>query len=280
MKHSPSPAFMKKLLFFYSLGIFLSLHTYAQIENTPLGGRALGLANASVTLQDPWALWNNVAGIANLEEKHVFIAYDNRFGIGPFQTFGFGAVLPSKYGSLGLSISRFGDNLYNEPKIGLGYAYEIDRVSLGLKVNYVQSNTEGLNSAGAIIIEFGGIVELTDQLTFAAHGYNLNQAELQAEFEEDERLPTILKAGIAYKPIEELFLSIETEKDIDFPATFKAGVEYRIIENLFLRTGIQAEPFNNHFGIGFSPKKFIFDYALTTRDELGISHHISIGFRW
>lgn len=271
---------MKKLLLILGFGIFMSMPIYAQIENTPLGARALGIANASVALQDPWALWNNVAGISSLEQKYIFIAYDNRFSISEFQTFGIGATLPLKKGVVGLSVSRFGDKLYNEPKIGLGYAYKIDRVSLGLKVNYVQANIQGLNSAGAVIVEFGGLVELTDQISFAAHGYNLNQAKLQAEFEEDERIPTILKAGIAYRPIEELFLSIETEKDLDFPATFKAGVEYQIVENLFLRTGIQAEPFNNFFGVGFHKKKFIFDYALTTRDELGISHHVSIGFHW
>jgi len=267
---------MPKLFFplFLFINLFLTIDVFAQMTNYAMGGRSWGMGNAAVTLQDGWAIYNNPAGIANLERIEAFGGYENRFGVTAFQTFGVGAVLPLSFGTVGLQVSRFGDAIYSEQKIGLAYAHELSGVSLGLKINYIQLAFQDLNSTGNITFEFGGISTIIPNLSFAAHIYNFSQSELESEFE-SERVPVILKAGLAYNPVESVLITIETEKDVDFPATFKAGLEYAIIPKVFLRTGLQTEPFINHFGVGFNAEKFNIDYALTTHPQLGLSHHIS-----
>ena len=272
----------------YALIIFIfSQKASAQNDGIPIGARAVGIGNSTVTISDQWAVFNNAAGMANMENIAVGVFFENRFGMKEFSSVAAGFVFPvnqlfrfdtlSSYGVAGMSFYRFGDQLYNEQRAGFGYAHNIKNVSLGIKVNYWQLSIEGLGTKRTYTIEFGGQAAITKELIFGAHIYNINQAKL-AEYK-DERVPTIMKAGLSYRPLDKLMLNIETEKDVNFPASFKAGVEYMIVEKLSLRTGISTRPFFNYFGVGFQFKSFDVNYALSTHSDLGLSHYLSLSYK-
>lgn len=269
---------MQKCLLSFYLMFMITLQAIASGDPFPVGGRALGIGNTTVTLTDSWSLFNNPAGITGVTQLNIMFAYDNRFGMPGMQSIATGLVYPFTQGTLGVSISRFGDDLYSEHMAGVAYSHQISKVRLGIKANYVQVSAGDVSARRTFTFQFGGIAAITPQLSFGAHIYNFNQAKL-AEYQ-DERIPTIMKAGLSYKPFTKLMLNLETEKDIDFPAMVKAGVEYEIIKNLYLRTGITSKPFTGHFGIGFGRKNFQFDYALRTHASLGISHHLSLAYQF
>jgi hypothetical protein len=250
----------------------------AQISNLPLGGRALGMANTAVTVQDEWALFNNVGAMAWLQESSVMMAYDYRFNFSPFQTFGAGGTWVLKSGAMGLSLSRFGDKLYNEQKIGLAYAHKIENTSIGLKINYLQVSLENYGSRGNFVFELGGLTRLSKTLVLGAHIYNLTLAKIKSEFNEITPIPIVMKAGLSYQPVSALLLNIETEKDIDLPARLKLGVEYQLIKHIFLRTGLQTHALSTHFGVGFQTKKWRFNYAIYNQSQLGASHQFALSF--
>ncbi|MCS6821881.1 MAG: hypothetical protein NZ551_08420 [Microscillaceae bacterium] len=282
-----------KMQLFFSLCLLGWLAVgYAQqpiLENQAMGGRAAAIGNASANLVDSWAFFNNIAGIAKVENMSILGAFENRFGMSSFNTFSLAFVNPiftgrntndgKHWGTIGLSISRFGDELFNVQRIGLGYAHEIEQVSLGLKVNYTQVAFQDLGSKGTFQFEFGGRAALSSQFSFAAHIFNFNQSVLRSNFAPDERLPVIMKAGLAYTPIKPLLIAVESEKNLQFPATFKAGVEYQIVANFFLRTGINIRPYTNHFGLGYHTKKLHFDYALLTNNPLGLIHQLALQYK-
>lgn len=256
-------------------------NVYAQADNALVGARATGMGNASVTMTDAWSILNNIAGMTGMEQTTAFATYENRFGFAPFQTLGIGAVAPlsSTGGVVGASISRFGDELYNELKIGIGYAHKIDMVSLGLKINYLQVYLQDLGSRGSFVFELGGLVDLSPEISFGASIYNFSQSSFTSEFAEDEPVPVIMKAGLSYTPSEVLLMILEVEKDIDYPASIRAGLEYQIIKGIYGRTGIRTAPFDLHFGGGISVKKWIIDLALTTQNNLGTSYTFSLGYQ-
>lgn len=259
------------------LGLFTSPNSIAQFENMVLGARANAMGNVATVHTDEWTLWNNIGALAQNENLSVLGTYHLPFGMADFQTFALGAVAPLKFGGVaGLSITRFGDELYNEMQIGLGYSHQIDKVSLGLKVNYAQVAFQDLGSIGTVVLEFGGLAEITPKFHFGAHIYNLNQAKFSSDFSEDEEIPTIMRAGLSYQPIKPLNLVFETEKNINFPASFKFGVDYNVFKNIYFRTGIETEAFISHFGIGFYHKKLRIDYALASESTLGLSHQFSM----
>lgn len=253
--------------------------TIAQAD-VPWGARAAALGNASVTLQDGWALQNNIAGIAGLQVPEVGVYAENRFGIRAFTTAALQAVYPTdKYGNYGISFSRFGDELYSKQHAGIGIGHQLGQFRVGAKADVWQVAVQGFGSQKVVAFSIGGQAEIIPDLYFGAFAYNLNQARLAA-FEE-ERLPTIMKAGLSYRPYHKLYLAVETEKNIDHPADFKAGLEYQILqEKLSLRTGFSTLTNKATLGAGFQVRHLQVDYTFGSTTLLGSSHHLAVSYKF
>ncbi len=266
------------ILFFY----FSISALYAQTR-VYTGAAAAGAGNASVCTADEWAIFNNVGNLAAFKRSVAFLGYDNRFSVSGLNTLSAGFVSPLYFsenaGTVGLSVLRFGDNVFNEQIFGIAYSHQIQGVSLGLKINYLQTFIEGLGTRGAIAAEFGGRAQLSKNLFLGMHIYNFNQAKMTAN--EESRLPAVMKAGLSFRPAEEkLYLNAEVEKEGAREARVKFGIIYAAGKNLTARTGVTTAPFRGSFGLGWRFKKFNFDYALNTHQYLPLSHHIGISFHF
>jgi len=259
------------------LGIY-SLELSAQNGRFDLGSRANGMGNASVTLADGWSMFNNIGGLARVENTMAMFTYQNKYGVPEFNTFGGGFVKPMLNGVAGIGVFRFGDDLYNEQKINLGFSNQFGLTSLGLNLNYLQYNIEGAGTKGILMLDFGGLATITDHLVFGAQVTNINQAELSSFT--GEKVPTVMTAGLSYRPSNGLMLNAEIEKDLDFDAYFKIGLEYEIVKKVKIRTGLVTEPFESAFGIGFAPSAFDVDYAFRNNPNLGDIHELTITYRF
>ncbi|PWJ60255.1 hypothetical protein CLV98_101436 [Dyadobacter jejuensis] len=253
---------------------------FAQGEPFVMGARAWGLGNATVTLSDPYAIGSNVAGIATITDPLIFSSVDTYYSIPGIHTLTFGGVLPIGTDRAGgFTICRFGDQLYNEVHLGIGVGHKLDWASLGVKVNYLQvayNLPSWVSSQQAVSVELGGIIELSNQLCLGAHIYNLLQGSFSGAV--GSRLPTVLKLGGRYRPIEELSLVSEINKNSTHPLVFKVGLDYRVFKVLSLRTGLSSGPMTQHFGAGFRLEAFRFDYAVHSHPHLGWSQHLSLGY--
>ncbi|TDB63402.1 PorV/PorQ family protein [Arundinibacter roseus] len=247
----------------------------------PIGARSWGMAHAIIAQSARESIVNNVAGIAALQDPAFFAAYHSYHGFDGLSTVAFGAVLPIKKElTSGFSVQRFGDKAYNELSMGIGVAHRINRVSLGIKVNYRQiaALTPSLSiSRHAVVIEMGGLVQLSSSLYMGAHIYNLTQS---GKSETDlQQIPTILRVGFMYSPSSVIRLSTELVKNTDDPMSLRYGLEYEVVPHLFLRTGFSTKPRIAHAGIGFNARNFSIDYALSSHTQLGISHHFTLAYR-
>jgi hypothetical protein len=274
----------------YSAVVLLSISLAANAQGHGpgvRGGRAAALGNASVTLSDVWAVGNNVAGLGQLTRPEVSVYADNRFLIRELNNTALAAVLPlgrqpegasstaARHGVVGVELQRFGGALYSEQRVGLGYGYRLGLISVGARADVLQTSIEGLGSRRAVALSLGGQAEVVPQkLAFGAYLYNLNQAKL-AEFR-DERVPTVLKAGLSYRPSAKVLLLAETEKDVDQDADFKAGLEYQVIEALAVRAGVATltEQVTGGFGLRFGRLRL--DYGAGWHNALGLSQHLSV----
>lgn len=256
---------------------FCGGYLQAQWRTGGTGARAAGMANAAVTIQDEWAAFNNIGGLAWNSRAALLSAYDNRFQAAGFHTVAAGIVAPVHGGIwAAATFSRFGDHLFNETFGSLGISHKIANYSLGMRANYVQINMEGLGMRNLFAFELGGVGQLTRQLWIGAHIFNFTQARL-ADFQ-DERLPTVMKAGLSYRPNERLMINIEGEKDAEMPARTKAGVEYRIVEKLALRTGIATQPETGSFGFSLYFRQLEAGYSFATHPQLLPSHHVALRY--
>ncbi|TPE43720.1 PorV/PorQ family protein [Pontibacter mangrovi] len=242
------------------------------------GARAAGMAYATATLHDVWALSNNTAGIAALEQPSFGVQASTRYGERAFTTVALQAIYPTqKYGTYGLSMSRFGDALFSQQHAGLGVAHKLGNFSLGAKADVWQVSVQEYGSRKAVALSVGVQGEVLPDLYFGAFAYNLNQARLASL--EDERLPTVMKAGLSYRPTSRLLIAAETEKSIDYDADFKAGAEYALLQRKFiLRSGFSALSGSLSVGAGFRARQLQVDYAYGSTAPIGSSHHLSLAY--
>lgn len=241
------------------------------------GAKSAGLGHTNVSLSNVWSVQNNIGALGFVEEPQLAFGFHTRLHLQELNTFGALAVVPLPKGACGASISRYGTGPYSLQGAGVGYSHKISYISLGVKFSYLQRSIEHLGSQGAMVLEAGGKAELLPQLHFAAHGYNLSQSRFSTQNE--ERIPTLLKAGLTFLPTDKLQLFLQTFKDIEYPARFSAALAYLLVPELQLRTGLQTQPLNVSFGLGFELRRILFDYAFQQQPALGVQHFLSIGYK-
>ena len=243
----------------------------------PKGARAAAMANAVVTMADEWSFFNNIAGVASLRQFSVGMGYHNRFLVKEWNTVYAMALQPLKYGVIGAGVEHFGNSTFSQSRLSVGYAYKVRYVSLGLQMSIHQLNLNELGVSRRLLFQFGGQAELIPELHFGAHITNLNQSRLIPDLE--ERLPTVLKAGLAYKPNKKFTANGEVAKDIEYPASFRFGLEYALLEDVFfVRLGTMTQPAISTAGLGFNHKQWKIDFATQFHQRLGFSNHLSLLF--
>ena len=161
------------------LHIFFMGDLVAQQGHYSIGARSMGMANASVTIFDDYAAFNNPAGLSKIKNQSIFFSSKNYYGIAGLLTIGAGFNSQLFSGVITTNFIRFGDQLYNEHKIGLGFGHKIRFISLGLQLDFIQLNIEGYGSKRWLSFEFGGIIEVSKKAVFAAHIFNLYRALFQ-----------------------------------------------------------------------------------------------------
>ena len=265
------------------------------------GARAAGLSNASVALAgEVWSMGNNVAGLGEIQRPSVGFYAENRYFSSALNVGALTVALPlgrqpeaadgaaapaapvapavrtwARHGVVAFEAQRFGGVLYNETRVGAGYGYRFGQISLGARVDMLQVSIEGLGSRRVALGTLGGQIEiLPNRLTFGASLYNLSQTKLASY--QDERVPTVLKAGLAYRPNAQVMLLVETEKDVEQDANFKAGLEYRPVPMLAARLGVASLTEQASAGLGVVAGAFQIDYAASFQQALGFSQHLSV----
>lgn len=240
-----------------------------------------GLATA-----DLWGLRLNPAGIAGLKETTAGLFFQQHFLSPDLSQQGLAVAIPVGNGAFGVSGDRFGYDLYNETRVGLAYAMRFgDGLRAAVQLNHLGVRLGGnYGNTSAITAELGVQARLTEALWIGAHLYNPGRAQLgvanDAGVPIEERVPTLLRAGLAYTFSTKLLMTAEAEKDIDRAERFRFGVEYMPNKVLFLRTGISTGPVQSHFGVGFRLKHLDIDLALAVRSQLGPTPMIGINYRF
>lgn len=249
----------------------------AQSISTLMGARAAGVGYASSGNIDNWSLFNNVGAIGSVTEMSAAAAYEIRALLPNANRMAFAFNAPIKWGVASVGVFRFGDHLYNEQVLATGFGNKFGIASLGIKANYIQYQASGFGTHSAFSLDFGGLAQLTDQLSIGAYITNLNQAKISTDYA-SERLPTRLTAGLTFKPKENLFITTEIDKDIEYAVTWRTGLEYSFKEKFFVRTGFNLTPQAGFFGLGIKKKRMKADYAIQFSSLLGASHQASVSY--
>jgi hypothetical protein len=253
----------------------------------------VALGNAAATLSNEvWATTNNAAGLGTLTRPTAGAYLENRYLIASLNVAAVAVALPlgvvepaaggqparASRGVVGAEVQRFGGALYNEIRLGGAYGYRLGAVSIGGRLDVLQVSFQDLGSRRTVAASLGGQADVVPGLTFGVYLYNLNQARL-ANYQ-DERVPTVLRAGLAYRPSKQVLLLAETEKDIEHDAGLKAGLEYLPLPAVAIRAGYASLSRQTTGGVGIKAGSFQFDYAAGWHSALGLSQFLSVSLQW
>lgn len=247
----------------------------AQSISTQMGARQAGMGYASTGSFDEWSLFNNPGGLGKLDKMAAAFSLEVQSQLKGANRMAALFNDPLKWGTLSAGIFRFGDDLYNEQALSLGFGNQVGIASLGIKANIIQYQASGFGVFRALSFDFGGITELTEDLFLSAYILNLTQSRIG---EDNEPLPTRLTAGITYNPGKNIFITTELSKELDYASTWRTGFEYSIQQKVFLRTGFNLNPNAAFFGVGISKKKIRIDYSIQLNHLTGASHQASASY--
>jgi hypothetical protein len=272
--YSQNPkAIVKVKIYFHVFAAIIAQAVSAQSTTTLMGGRAAGLGYATAVTEDEWSLFNNIGGLAKVNQLNASFAYEARPALIGANRMAASISAPSKIGTVGVGIFRFGDDVYGEHQMSFGVGNQIGNTSLGAKVNYTQYRVESFGNTSVVSFDFGGITKITSLLSIGAYITNLTQSKLLGT--DGERIPTKLVLGVGFKPSNKIFVATELEKDLDYQTIWKTGLEYSIYEKVFFRTGFNLNPNAAYFGLGAQKKNLKFDYAIRFNQLTGAAHQLS-----
>ncbi len=275
---------MKKILtciLFIGFGLAVS----AQTTTNTGGARAAGMANAGLTNQDVWAVFNNPAAYSWMNNKAAGLFYENRFLM---KETGYGALAfssPLMGGNVGFGYSHFGYSLFQSDKFALGFSQQLFKnFALGLQVNYFSvRQSDYYGNLNSLTFEAGVMSKPNDKLSIGFYVFNpLNLSYFENT---DFKMPVALRLGFSYLFSKSLLLSVETGKAINgYTPVFRSGIEYNINEQFAVRTGVALSPTEYSFGLGYNnfiqKNKIGFDIAYAYHEVLGSTPKLSINYEF
>jgi hypothetical protein len=249
----------------------------AQSISTQIGARSAGMGYASSGSYDEWSLFNNPGGLGKIDQINAAFSLEVHSQLKGANRMAALFNHPSKWGTFSSGVFRFGDDLYNEQALSLGFGNQVGIAALGIKANIIQYQASGFGVFRALSLDLGGITELSEKLYLSAYIVNLTQSRIG---EDNETLPTRLTAGISYHPGKNIFITTELSKELDYASTWRTGLEYSIQQKVFFRTGFDLNPNAAFFGVGITKKKIRFDYSIQHNHLTGLSHQASASYWW
>ncbi len=265
------------LLIFFVLA---SVNAHAQAT---LGARSIALGQATTALPNSqWATFENPAMMDQARPSVSFFGI-RYYGLAELTDLAAVVTYPTSIGVIGGGAHRFGDDLYNESRIRVGYKNAFQNFHYGVAVNYshvVQGG--GYGSVGALGIDAGIAARITNGLWLGAKATNINQPKYGQINDIDENLPRNLSIGFSYHLSEIALLTTDVIKDVNFPLAYRGGVEVQMIENLFARAGITTAPQTFSAGFGYNSVLWGINLVVQKHENaaLGYSPGLDLNISW
>ena len=264
-------AFLLTFMFY-----FFNLRSQGEKEYTSSQHFALG--GATSTLSGTLNALDNQSALANEDSIAVSLAFKNDFFIPELSTYGLGIVYPTKSGTWGAIVTRFGNQYYSQSNLGLAYGRKLhDRFNFGMRLNYqsLQQNEYG-NTAYATV-EFGVLSKVSENLSLGAHVYNPFRSKIEFKNEAFYRIGTSLRLGANYS-LDQVTLLLDLESNTQSNLLLRSGLECHATKNIDLRVGFVFPQQQISTGFGVQLQSFDFDFYYQWHAVLGGSTGSTISY--
>ena len=226
---------------------------------------------------DRWALFSNPALAADSLHRVSFYAV-RYYGFTELTEVAASVSFPSRWGTFGTGVYRYGFELFSESRFRLGYSNHFHGFYVGAAATYHHvSQGGGYGSAAAMAFDLGIAASLADRWWIGSKLTNLSMASYDGSGEE---LPRELSFGLAYRMTGRSLLSTDLVKDVRFPISFRGGIEVEIFNRVTGRAGVTTEPLTYALGLGIRSGFWGVNIAAQRHETLGISPGMDLNLSW
>ncbi len=259
--------------------LIIPLQIQAEKEGDPAGANQAGIGGVSVFASGIWAAHNNPAGLAKIVQPIVGLFVENRFLMKELCYNAASFAVPVANGGMAIAVSQVGSNQYNNVFAGFAYGRSFgERFSAGIRFDYYQvSYGNEYGKGSAVTFEAGIQWQIDEKTGFAVSIFNPIKSQYQCS--PPQEIPSLWRAGVAYKPITDLQLLFQAEQSHRDGYTFRYGVEYSLNDQVYLRAGYSTNPSGISFGCGYSFSAFTIDIATKWHQTLGFSPQGSLIYK-
>jgi hypothetical protein len=262
------------------LTLFFSIPAgYAQVTQAPAGARAAGVGGITTVLTDVWSASGNPGALGLWSGVGVGVSHEQRFAMPEWGVSSLVGAFSLGGNGVGLALSNVGLTGFGENHFGLSVGRKLNAyIAMGVGVNgHLLHFSEDYRNLFAVIGKVGVWAQPAKKLTLGFYVVNVTFSKWNSD--DSTPLPVIFSLGACYHIATPVQLYAELTKDIYEALRLRIGTEFSIRERLFLRVGVVSQPFEMHFGIGYSHKRWQFDVALSRHPVLGYSPTGGICFR-
>lgn len=256
--------------------IILLIITSVSFSQINPGARQIALAHSNISSNsDVFELFNNPAGVGLIQNREIGLFYSpSPFGEKSMST-GYAAYIePTIYGNFSAGFSIYGFELYKETQFAVAYGKNISRsFTVGGTAIYKNVSIKNYGSDGALLLNVGGIINLTNQFGFGFAVENLTRSSIS---EDDDQIPTVFWGGIHLNLIEDFSFSSSIRKEIGYDPSLRIGAEYTMLDFIKLRFGAQNKPSIYSGGFGVIYQFVQVDYAVFSHPDLGLTHQFGL----
>lgn len=268
---------MKYLFSLLLLSFLFGNIAFAQNDRFAVGTEAAATGYTAQTRSDAFSVFNNSAGLANIGGFSVGAYAENRFLVADINLIGLGAALPTKSGTFGVGLFRYGNQSYNETKVKFGYGRLLaEKLSIGASFEVNSIGIEEYGSNFNFTFDLGFQYNVLENVRIGGNIYNPLRVQLTDN--DLDKLPTIITFGATFQPSEKVAIHLEVQKNMDYIASFRGGMNYRLLEVLSLQAGFVSDPNMATAGFGIHLQGLQINIAGTWHPSLGYTPHLGVHY--
>jgi hypothetical protein len=260
--------------FFFLLSVPFSLCAF----DFPSAPRQTSLGMTGTIQADPWSSFQNPAAIAFCEASSIGICAENHFGIKDLNTFSFtSALVVNKNNVVGISGSRTGTENFSEQQFNFSVAKKFSpKFSFGIQVLTMGNSLkdDGYGNRYTWTVRMGMVMIPLEKLKIGFSVFNPSHTRIIHSG--DERIPVVMRSGIAYSFSKKLTWYTDTEKRNTESLRVGSGIEYKACGIMSFRTGFITTPFEPVYGFGLQLKTLRLDVSAIYHPVMGFNPSLSL----
>lgn len=227
---------------------------------------------------DVFAVLGNTASLARQEQFSAGMYAEQRFMLKALTNYTGAVTLPVRSGNFAITTGYRGGAEMNDYKLGLAYARKLGKIiDMGAKFTYHGLSIQGYGTAGAVGLEWGAMLYLTDKLRAGVQ--LVNPVSSKFGINRDEKLASVYTGGLGYDVGEHFFISTVFVKEEDHDMVIQTNMLYQVSPVLQVRGGINSGIASYWLGVGIGLKSMRVHVTTVYHNRLGLSPGILVMYQ-